>query len=246
MWWGVIALALWRSGRQRPGLLALEWANGLTQLASASICAALHLKLLTMGALHLIAHWPTLRYLGYDRLARWTVSRVSVEVCLYGVVWLLAVVTRARIAAREHAGEKAELNLQLERARSHACLTTVPETCADAALQATQRQHLLLPERGGKAVVALSAICWIEAADDYVCVHTAAKQYLVRSTLRRFVSEVADSGVVQVHRSAAVSVQHIQRIEGSAIVLRSGQRVHASKTGVRALVDAMARHENRL
>jgi two-component system LytT family response regulator len=52
-------------------------------------------------------------------------------------------------------------------------------------------------------------IDWIEAADNYVRIHRAAVEYLVRETLAGIVRRLDGAGVVRIHRSFAVNLARI-------------------------------------
>lgn len=93
--------------------------------------------------------------------------------------------------------------------------------------------QLLIPERGGTRIVRVEHIQWIETADNYVVLHTADGQPLMRQTLAGLVDKLGPR-FLRCHRRAAVqldwivSVQHLDKGDGE-LILRSGARVPCSR-----------------
>jgi len=93
--------------------------------------------------------------------------------------------------------------------------------------------QLLVPERGGTRIVRVEHIQWIETADNYVVLHTADGQPLMRQTLAGLVDKLGPR-FLRCHRRAAVqldwvvSVQHLDKGDGE-LILRSGARVPCSR-----------------
>jgi two-component system LytT family response regulator len=84
---------------------------------------------------------------------------------------------------------------------------------------------LLIPDRGRTHVVAVSEILWLEAADNYVIVHTAERAPLMRRTLAGLLDDLG-AGFIRTHRSAAVALAHVTAVapleKGDANVLLHG------------------------
>jgi two-component system LytT family response regulator len=94
--------------------------------------------------------------------------------------------------------------------------------------------HWMVPHRGALQRVPLSEIECVEAADNYVELHTATKSWLDRITLAAFLAHPAARGFVRVHRGHAVNIDRIARIEpigkGDAeLTLTSGRCVRVSR-----------------
>jgi two-component system LytT family response regulator len=93
--------------------------------------------------------------------------------------------------------------------------------------------QLLIPERGGTRIVKIEQIQWIETADNYVVLHTADGQPLMRQTLAGLVDKLGPR-FVRCHRRAAVqldwiaSVQTLDKGDGE-LLLRGGARVPCSR-----------------
>jgi DNA-binding LytR/AlgR family response regulator len=86
-----------------------------------------------------------------------------------------------------------------------------------------------VPERHGRRWVPLDSIDWIEAARDYVLLHTAIKSHLLRITMSALEEKLAGSALLRVHRSAFVrpdKVVEVKRENRSlCLVLADGANV---------------------
>jgi two-component system, LytTR family, response regulator len=94
-------------------------------------------------------------------------------------------------------------------------------------------RHLLVGERGTTRVVPIGDIGWIETADNYVALHTAAGSPLLRQPLSALLERLG-SGFVRCHRRAAVQLSWIERVVAldkgdGELLLRGGARVPYSR-----------------
>jgi two-component system LytT family response regulator len=89
---------------------------------------------------------------------------------------------------------------------------------------------------GGRTVfVDLSAVDWMDAADNYVRLHVKQREYLVRDTLASLEARIDPGRFVRVHRSAIVQIDRVAEIRpqshGDAeLRLEEGTRVPVSRT----------------
>jgi two-component system LytT family response regulator len=109
--------------------------------------------------------------------------------------------------------------------------------------------QLLIPDRGRTHVVAVADILWLEAADNYVAVHTAGRAPLLRRTLAGLVADLG-TGFMRVHRSAAVALAHVVEVRttvgGDAqVLLRGGQQAPCSRQHRAALLARLDDHQKR-
>ncbi len=66
-----------------------------------------------------------------------------------------------------------------------------------------------------KVFVPVSEIKWIDAAGDYMCVHTQkGETHIVRITMKKLVEELDERTFKRIHKSTLVNVNFIQRIKG--------------------------------
>lgn len=65
-------------------------------------------------------------------------------------------------------------------------------------------------------------VFWIEAAGDYSLIHTPAREYALRKTLRALEDQLPDDIFVRVHRSTIISARHVREVrllaKGEALV----------------------------
>ncbi|WP_313705117.1 LytTR family DNA-binding domain-containing protein [Massilia sp.] len=121
----------------------------------------------------------------------------------------------------------ARLRRALERVRARLAAQAPPQP------PAAQPAHLLVPGRGGTAIVPVSDIGWVETADNYVILHTRDAQPLLRRTLAALLAELGP-GFVRCHRRAAVQVAWIERVLARphgdcSLQLRGGAMVPCSR-----------------
>lgn len=138
-----------------------------------------------------------------------------------------------------------------EQIRSRAALLTHDQfaTLFDDLRNASPRKEyakrLLIQDGAKSSFVQVDEIDWIEAADYYVCIHTSARNFMMRETVKQLVDSLDPEKFVRVHRSVIVNVARVREIfregptEGS-VVLITGQRLKMSKSGWRRLL-AIAR-----
>src|SRR5262249_37478454 len=127
---------------------------------------------------------------------------------VHAVDYLLKPFTRARFArAMEHV---------LHRA-SNPSPTTLPSSQLRALLDAvrTQRgqERVAVRTEEGVYFVRTAEIDWVEAAGNYVKIHTGTRCHQVRDTLKALEAKLDPARFVRVHRSALVNVDSIQRLE---------------------------------
>jgi two-component system, LytTR family, response regulator len=113
---------------------------------------------------------------------------------------------------------------------------------AALALQPTQRRLSKIFVRDGNRILplAISQIERVQAADDYVTIVTAAKEYLVSVRLSDLERHLGGEHFLRIHRSHLINLEHvtsIQRCDAARleVVMASGVRIMASRTGSKRL-----------
>ncbi|MEM8817799.1 MAG: LytTR family DNA-binding domain-containing protein [Pseudomonadota bacterium] len=79
-----------------------------------------------------------------------------------------------------------------------------------------EEQHLVLSKNDVLRSVPLSNIQWIEAANQYVSIHTTDGCYLMSESLGQFASRISDTRFLRVHRSALVNAAYVSRVSRNA------------------------------
>jgi two-component system LytT family response regulator len=115
---------------------------------------------------------------------------------------------------------------------------------AGAARRDGPLERVLIRDGARVHVVPAASIDYIEAQDDYVCIHAEGKSYLKNQPLSELEGQLDPALFVRVHRSYIVSVGAIRRIEQASkdshcAVLDGERRIPVSRSGyqkVRELV----------
>lgn len=95
--------------------------------------------------------------------------------------------------------------------------------------------RLPLKETGRTVFVPLIEVDYLEASGNYVRVHAAGEQYLVRDKLSNFESRLPCRDFMRIHRSVIVNRHHIHELRrlftGSYVItLVSGKQLTLSRT----------------
>ena len=100
-----------------------------------------------------------------------------------------------------------------------------------------------IPEREGQRRVPTEAIDWIEAARDYVLLHTSVRSHMLRTTMAALEEKLAGSGLVRVHRSAFVRPERVVEVKRSnrslSLVLNDGANVQVGPSYIEAVKAAL-------
>ncbi|MBN9614117.1 MAG: DNA-binding response regulator [Acidobacteriales bacterium 59-55] len=150
---------------------------------------------------------------------------------------------RKRIAAESALSVQAQLNNLLQHVKVGSPSTnSFPE-------------RLLVPNGSEGIFIATEDIEWIEAADDYACLHIGGRTFMLRETIRQLEATLDPKRFVRVHRSAIVNVRYVSKIlregrEDAWLTLINGARVKMSKIGWQNLMattsaDPQSKHANR-
>jgi two-component system LytT family response regulator len=114
--------------------------------------------------------------------------------------------------------------------------TGANELLETAALSPQQNQRVVIKDGSKIKIIPVHDIFYLEAADDYVKVHTRDGYFLKNKTMNHFEKALETQQFVRCHRSYIVNVQHITRIDpyekdGHVAILRSGAKVPVSRNG---------------
>jgi two-component system LytT family response regulator len=96
-------------------------------------------------------------------------------------------------------------------------------------------RRITVRSTGKIEIVLVADIEWIEAAGNYVRLHTPSARPLLRETMRNLVEQLDPAHFVRIHRGALVNLDTIVKMEplvsGDCIVrLRSGMRLRMSRS----------------
>ncbi len=103
-------------------------------------------------------------------------------------------------------------------------------------IQASSYPEILAIKDGTEVTrVAVSDIQWVDAAGDYMCVHTADMTHIMRRTMKELEQDLDPKLFVRVHRSAIVNIKYVQKmvshISGEYhLILTNGTELKVSRS----------------
>lgn len=127
-----------------------------------------------------------------------------------------------------------------QRAATQATQTAAPsisEELLETAASSPTQQNRIVVKIGGKIkIIPIEDIHYLEAADDYVKIHTHNGAFLKNRTMSWFERSLDQTQFVRTHRSYILNVQQVTRIDpyekdSHLCVLQSGAQVPVSKAG---------------
>ena len=112
----------------------------------------------------------------------------------------------------------------------------IPALPESISLSPQQHQRVVVKTAGKIKIIPVDDIHFLEAADDYVKIHTKEGGFLKNRTMAHFEKSLDTNLFVRTHRSFIVNVQQITRIdpyekENYVAVLKNGKQVSVSKSG---------------
>jgi len=117
-----------------------------------------------------------------------------------------------------------------------------PELTLDEALADADRaggrptdDRLAIKDAGRILRVPLDDILWIDAAGDYMCVHTGAETHVLRATMRELEGKLDPRRFQRIHRSTIVNVARVRELRSHLngeyfLILDSGQQLKLSRS----------------
>ncbi|MFM2386193.1 MAG: hypothetical protein RL660_950 [Bacteroidota bacterium] len=99
-----------------------------------------------------------------------------------------------------------------------------------------QSPRIVVKDRHQIHIVPFSDIVFLEAADDYVKIHTATRHFLKKKTMAYFEDVLPSQEFCRVHRSYIVRISEIAKVEpwekdGAVITLHNQHQIDVSKAG---------------
>jgi two-component system LytT family response regulator len=100
----------------------------------------------------------------------------------------------------------------------------------------SQSERIVVKNGGKIKIIPVPTIQYLEAADDYVKIHTEEGAFLKSRTMGFYEKNLPQDAFVRIHRSYIINVQEITRIdpyekESHLAILKSGSRLPVSKAG---------------
>jgi two-component system LytT family response regulator len=113
-----------------------------------------------------------------------------------------------------------------------------------ASLSPAQSQRIVVKNGSKIKIIPAHDILYLEAADDYVKIHTREGYFLKNKTMNHFEQSLDSNQFARCHRSYIVNIQQITRIDpyekdNHVAVLRTGAQVPVSRNGYTRLRDVL-------
>ncbi len=107
-----------------------------------------------------------------------------------------------------------------------------------------QNNRIVVKENGKIKIIPNASIQYLEAADDYVKIHTAEGCFLKKKTMQYFDNSLPPQEFIRIHRSYIVNAQLITRIDlhekdSHLALLTTGARLPVSKAGYLKLKEVL-------
>jgi DNA-binding LytR/AlgR family response regulator len=101
--------------------------------------------------------------------------------------------------------------------------------------------YIWVQVRDGQVRVPVDQIDWIEAAGDYVMLHTATRSYIHRESMMNLEAALDPEQLLRVHRPAFVRLTLVDKVERYgkglvALVLKDGASVQVGSTYVKTIL----------
>lgn len=113
----------------------------------------------------------------------------------------------------------------------------VPAELLETASHSPSQSQRIVVKNGSKIkIIPVHDIFYLEAADDYVKIHTQEGYFLKNKTMSHFEQTLDEQQFVRSHRSYIINIQQITRIDpyekdNHVAILRSGVKVPVSRGG---------------
>ncbi len=134
--------------------------------------------------------------------------------------------------------ERLRKTLDRVRARMQNGTTPLDERALAATLsrlRSPRVDRLVIREGAHLAVVRTDSIDWVEAADNYVCLHCGPVTHILRETMNSLESSLDDSVFVRIHRSTIVNLDRVKELQpwfrgDYRVILHDGTVLTLSRT----------------
>jgi len=141
---------------------------------------------------------------------------------------------RERLLAREADHHRGQL-LRLLGSLSGRPDLTLEQALADADGASAFEQRLSIRDSGRILRVPIEDILWIDAAGDYMCVHTPGDTHVLRATMRDLEGRLDPRRFQRIHRSTIVNVARVKELRSHLngeyfLILDSGQQLKLSRS----------------
>lgn len=146
--------------------------------------------------------------------------------------------------AKERLRQERVLDVGTELAGLMASVRERVKPSPEVAEQSPTLTRLALHREGRVDWVDTAELRWVEAADQYVKLHTESGEHLMRESMGELERRLDPRRFLRVHRSAIVALEHVRSFErqasgGGRLVLDRGERLPVSRSRAASLKDRL-------
>jgi two-component system LytT family response regulator len=132
---------------------------------------------------------------------------------------------------------EAAINRWMQRAGASTPENTLQDLVRQAAEGPQQKERIVVKSGSSIIVIPVDDILYLEAADDFVKIHTPKGSWLKNRTMASFEQTLDKNRFVRVHRSYIVNIAEATRLDpyekdSHVLLLRGGQKIPVSKQGM--------------
>lgn len=114
----------------------------------------------------------------------------------------------------------------------------------ESATLPARSERIVVKNTNGIRIIPVHDVHYLEAADDYVKIHTRDGSFLKNKTMSFFENSLPAAQFVRTHRSYILNIQEITRIdpyekESHLAILKSGAKIPVSKSGYAKLKEVL-------
>ena len=138
--------------------------------------------------------------------------------------------------------EKDRLIEALSRARTRIARREPPSAAVKMAADARPKplDRVLVRDGGKVHIIPVGRIDYIQAQDDYVCIHADGRELLKEQTLAELEGSLDPSRFVRIHRSYLLNIDRLARMEPATkdtrvAILKDGRELPISRSGYQRL-----------
>lgn len=142
-----------------------------------------------------------------------------------------------RFTSKQDVGQKQRLASLVSQFTGDDCEDILRRLANGESLESQRYpDHLSIKDGGEVTVLKTRMISWIDAAGDYMCVHSIdGKTHIMRKTMKELEAELNPDKFVRIHRSVMVNKNLVEKLVTHAngeyhLILESGQELKVSRS----------------
>lgn len=112
--------------------------------------------------------------------------------------------------------------------------STVEEVFSRAGGETSYPSRLSIKDKNETTLVDIKDIAWVDAAGDYMCLHTASQTHIMRCTMKELERHLNPELFQRIHRSTIINLEHVDKIQNHIngeffLLLKGGARLKMSR-----------------